>query len=94
MARRLKLCLAALCVLAGLGLVGVGFEAFGGALISPRRGVGMIVIAICALGFACFGAAFDLAGGRRRRDASEKNGIAHSIWANPEHLESYNMTED
>jgi hypothetical protein len=82
-----------LCVLAGLGLVGVGLRAFGGALVAPGGGVGMIVIAICAVGFACFGAAFDLAGGRRRQNASEKNGIAHSIWANPDHLESYNMTE-
>jgi hypothetical protein len=94
MARGLKLCLAALCLLAGLGLVGLGLKAFGQALVSPSGGVGMIVIAICAIGFACFGAALDLAGARRRQGAAEKNGIAHSIWANPEHLESYNMTED
>lgn len=94
MRRALKSVLGLLCVAAGLALVGTGLAAFARALASPSAGVGMIVIAGCALGFACFGAAYDLFGGARRRGETEKNGIAHSIWADPDQLRGYNVTEE
>ena len=94
MRRALKASLGAVCVMAGFALVGTGLAAFATALVSPTGGVGMSVIVASAIGFACFGAAYDLFGGARRGADSERNGIAHSIWAEPEHLRNHNVTEE
>lgn len=94
MRRALKASLGVVCVIAGVALVGTGLAAFASALVSPTAGVGMIVIAASAIGFACFGAVYDLFGGARRGADNEKNGIAHSIWAEPEHLRNHNVTEE
>jgi hypothetical protein len=94
MQRVLKRWVGSLCGVAGLALTGVGLAGFAEALHAPAQGVGFFVPATCAIGFALLGAAHDFLSGRRRNDSNSANGIAHSIWASTDHLQSYNLTDE